>query len=157
MIVEYALPKVWSWVSSQSEWINVLFASYSSPLLLQVYKTKKLWFVPLWKNFQIFMEDTLLLSLIFKTNFSKMIIFLENYKISFVLEDVIYECPLVRNYWDRSSAFAWYQAKVSRRLLDIKDLSLTSIRLTLYSLMKSLRYNYMRNSSWFPEEFPIIW
>ena len=82
MIVEYALPKVWSWVSSQSEWINVLFASYSSPLL-QVYKTKKLWFVPLWKKFQIFMEDTLLLSLIFKTNFSKMIIFLENYKISF--------------------------------------------------------------------------
>ena len=73
--------------------------------------------------------------------------------------DVICECPLVRNYWDRSSAFAWYQTKVSRRLLDIKDLSLTSIRLTLYSLslMKSLRYHYKRNSSWLPEEFPIIW
>ena len=34
------------------------------------------------------MEDTLLLSLIFKTNFSKMIFFLENYKVSFVLEEV---------------------------------------------------------------------
>ena len=48
------------------------------------------------------MEDTLLLSLIFKTNFSKMIILLENYKISFVLEEVqnlsTYVCMFVSRW-----------------------------------------------------------